>query len=112
MGHKLALLNLGSIAEQSLAGAISTATHGAGLKHGNISTLIHEITMVLADTSIVTCSKHKNPDLFYSSLCGLGAIGIFTRVKVQLCPLYQLQDEHFIQPLDSFLDQLDDSDGL
>jgi L-gulonolactone oxidase len=110
----LALPNLGSIAEQSLAGAVSTSTHGAGIRHGTISTLILEITLVLADSSIVTCSKDVNSDLFYASLCGLGSTGIFVSLKIQLCPFYHLQDEHFTLSFDDFMDSIpeDESGGI
>jgi D-arabinono-1,4-lactone oxidase len=35
--------NLGSISEQSLAGAIATGTHGSSLEHGVISTQVYFI---------------------------------------------------------------------
>jgi L-gulonolactone oxidase len=38
--HHLALSNLGSISEQSIAGVISTATHGTGVKYGVLSSLV------------------------------------------------------------------------
>lgn len=96
---------------QSLGGSIATATHGCGLKHGNLSSHVLEATLVLADTSVVTCSREQNPDLFYASMCGLGSTGVFTSLKIQLEPFYHLQDEHFTLSLDDFLDNIDEGDG-
>jgi len=47
--HGLALENLGDIDAQSIAGAVSTATHGTGASLSNISSQIDELTLVLAN---------------------------------------------------------------
>src|SRR5829696_1430415 len=46
--HGLAMENLGDIAMQSLAGAISTATHGTGLNYPNLSAQVHAIKLITA----------------------------------------------------------------
>src|SRR5262249_31177989 len=48
-GLGLAMENLGDIDRQTLAGAISTATHGTGAKLRNISAQVEELELVLAD---------------------------------------------------------------
>ena len=47
----LAMSNLGSISEQSLAGAISTATHGTGWNYGVLSTTIVDMEVRRAATA-------------------------------------------------------------
>src|SRR5437763_8669179 len=47
--HGLALENLGDIDAQSVAGSISTATHGTGARLRNLSSQGSELTLVLAD---------------------------------------------------------------
>ena len=54
--HGLALENLGDIDVQSIAGAISTATHGTGARLRNIPSQVAELTLVLADGSTLECS--------------------------------------------------------
>jgi L-gulonolactone oxidase len=56
-GHGLAMENLGDIDVQSIAGAISTATHGTGAKLRNISSQVAELKLVLADGSTLVCSQ-------------------------------------------------------
>src|SRR6202035_901441 len=48
VGHGLALENLGDIDVQSIAGAISTATHGTGARLRNIPAQVAALTLVLA----------------------------------------------------------------
>src|SRR5688572_21832469 len=52
----LAMSNLGDIAYQSIAGAISTATHGTGIRLGNLATFVTHLTLVCADGSTLRCS--------------------------------------------------------
>ena len=47
----LALENLGDIDVQTVAGAISTATHGTGERFGNISAQVEALELVTADGS-------------------------------------------------------------
>ncbi|TPX35928.1 hypothetical protein SmJEL517_g01749 [Synchytrium microbalum] len=85
--HKLgwALPNLGSIAEQSIAGAISTCTHGTGVSLGNLSTAVVGLTLINANGTIQTITKNDNPSLFSAAACSLGALGVITRVTLK-CP--------------------------
>src|SRR5580704_19669666 len=55
--HGLAQENLGDIDVQSVAGAISTATHGTGVGLRNISAQVAELTLVLADGSTLRCAE-------------------------------------------------------
>ncbi|MGH3436981.1 MAG: FAD-binding protein, partial [Sciscionella sp.] len=60
----LAMTNLGDIDAQTIAGAVSTGTHGTGAKLGGIATQIVALELVLADGSVVSCSASERPDLF------------------------------------------------
>ncbi len=55
--HGLALENLGDVDAQSVAGAISTATHGTGARLRNLSSQVAALTLVLADGSTLHCSE-------------------------------------------------------
>src|SRR3712207_1074715 len=46
--HDLAMDNLGDVAYQSIAGAISTATHGTGLNYPNLSAQVHALRIITA----------------------------------------------------------------
>jgi L-gulonolactone oxidase len=83
---------LGSISDQTLAGAITTATHGSGLHFGVIPTWVISLSLLLADGSRQTCSRKENEDLFMASLCGLGATGIILTVELQVEPAFRLKE--------------------
>lgn len=83
---------LGSISDLTLAGVITTATHGSGLHFGVIATAVVSLTLLLADGSCQTCSRKENEDLFMASLCGLGASGIILRVQLQVEPAFRLKE--------------------
>jgi len=72
----LAMINLGSISEQTLSGMLTTATHGTGVHHRVLSSHIQTVRLLLADGTKVTCSRDHEPDLFLATLCGLGSTGI------------------------------------
>ena len=55
----LAMPNLGDIDAQTIAGAISTGTHGTGARLGGIATTVAALELVLADGSVVSCSADQ-----------------------------------------------------
>ncbi|HEX3325229.1 MAG TPA: FAD-binding protein [Solirubrobacterales bacterium] len=59
----LAMENLGDIDRQTIAGAISTGTHGTGAKLRNISSQVESIELVLADGSVRELDAAGDPDL-------------------------------------------------
>lgn len=87
----LAQENLGDINEQSIAGAISTGTHGTGITFGSISTQVTGLTLVTGNGEVITCSEAENRLLFKASQISLGALGIIVSVTLQLIPAYALR---------------------
>ncbi|APA12047.1 hypothetical protein SS1G_14188 [Sclerotinia sclerotiorum 1980 UF-70] len=92
----LAMPNLGSINHQSIAGAISTGTHGSTLRHGILSSSILELKITLSDGKTETCSPNENEELFRASLISLGAIGIITEITFQAVPAFTLSWEQTV----------------
>ena len=86
----LAMTNLGDIDEQSIAGAISTGTHGTGARFGGIAAQVHALEIVTADGSVVTCSRQNEPRIFDAARVGLGALGVITRVSLLCVPAFAL----------------------
>ncbi|KAG6002167.1 D-arabinono-1,4-lactone oxidase [Claviceps maximensis] len=89
--HGLAMPNLGSINQQSIAGAISTGTHGSSLRHGLMSEDILALEVTLADGHTRACSAESNPELFRAALLSLGALGVITRVTFRAVPAFTLK---------------------
>ncbi len=91
--HKegMAMENLGDIDQQSIAGAISTGTHGTGITFGSLSTQILSISFINGLGEKVTCSKEQNHELFKAAQVSLGTLGIITELTIQCVPSYKLE---------------------
>src|SRR5271170_6676421 len=71
-----ALHNLASLPHITAVGACSTATHGSGVKNGNLSTAVVALELVTADGQIVRLSHAKDGDQFLGAVVGLGSLGV------------------------------------
>ena len=87
-----ALHNLASLPDISVAGAIATATHGSGSKNGNLASAVAEIELVTADGELRTLSRQKDADEFLGAVVHLGALGIVTRVKLDIQPTFRVNE--------------------
>ncbi|KAF2749289.1 D-arabinono-1,4-lactone oxidase [Sporormia fimetaria CBS 119925] len=103
--HGLTMPSLGSIDDQSIAGAISTATHGSSLCHGLLSESIMSLRIVLANGQAVKCSPSQSPDLFRAALVSLGAVGIVVEVESQMTEASNLEWIQTICPIEEVLSQ-------
>ncbi|KAG1759959.1 L-gulonolactone D-arabinono-1,4-lactone oxidase [Suillus occidentalis] len=90
--HGLAMINVGSISDQTLGGIVTTATHGTGINYGVISTHVMGLSLLLADGSRVFCSRQVRPDLFTASICGLGSTGLILTVTLEVEPAFRLKE--------------------
>lgn len=86
-----ALHNLASLPHISVAGACTTATHGSGVKNGNLATAVTAIEFISADGNIHTLSKEKDGEKFHAVVIGLGAIGVITKITLQLQPTFNMK---------------------
>ena len=102
----LAMANLGDIDRQSIAGAISTGTHGTGARFGGIATQVTAATLVTADGELLTVDEDENPDLLPAVALGLGALGILVDVTIQCVPAFLLRAVERPEPLDDVLPRL------
>ncbi len=102
--HGLALENLGDIDSQTLAGAISTATHGTGARLRNISAQVAELALVLADGSTLRCAAtDADPELFRAARVSLGALGVLAEVTLRCVPAFRLDGRDRPAPLQEAL---------
>lgn len=99
----MALLNLGSVTEQSIAGAIATGTHGSGLAYGALPTQLHSFRLVTGDGELLRVSRSENKGLFHAASVSFGALGIITQVTLQVEPTYNLEENSFSMPFDAVL---------
>ena len=82
--------NLGDIDSQSIAGAISTGTHGTGITFGSLSTQVIEITAVLSTGETIVCSESRECGILEAFQLSLGMLGIIVRIKLKIIRAYSL----------------------
>jgi|NGEPerStandDraft_13_1074530.scaffolds.fasta_scaffold00449_2 L-gulonolactone oxidase len=89
--YGLALENQGDIDRQTLAGAISTATHGTGARFRNMSAQVEGVELVLADGSVTELSADSDLDGLQSARVGLGALGVLYSVTLRTVPAFTIR---------------------
>ena len=87
----LSLPNMGDIAEQTLAGAVSTGTHGSGGTTAGLAAQLAALELVTGTGEVLSASPAENPDLFDAARIGLGALGILTTLTFRVEPMFALQ---------------------
>lgn len=103
-----AMPNLGDIAYQSVAGALSTSTHGTGVLLTGLAGQVVGFRLITADGSIFDCSRSENKELFHIGRVGLGALGIISTVTLRVVPAFHLHAVEEPMRLDHVLDHLDE----
>src|ERR1700722_18356123 len=108
-GKGFALHNLASLPHISVAGACSTATHGSGEKNGNLATAGSGLEMVTAAGDVVKLSRAADGESFRGSVVGLGALGVITRITLDLQPTYTMRQYVYEDlPLSQMRDHFDE----
>lgn len=88
-----ALHNLASLPHISVAGSIATATHGSGVKNGNLATVVSGLEFVTAAGDVVTLTREKDGEQFAGAVVHLGGLGFVTKVTLDVLPTFQVQQE-------------------
>lgn len=104
--HGLALPNLGDIDAQTVAGAISTGTHGTGAGYGCLATFVEALTLVTGTGEVLRCSAEENRDVFDAARVGLGAVGVLVEVTLRCVDAFVLRAHERPAPLAEVLDDL------
>ncbi len=104
----LAMPNLGDIDVQSLAGALSTGTHGTGAKLPILSAQVESVELVLADGSERVLDAG---DELLAARVSLGALGVVVAVTLRCVPAFRLLGVDAPMPLDDVLATLQERAG-
>ena len=89
-----ALHNMGSLPHISVAGAVSTGTHGSGLRNGSLSTAVRTVTTIGPDGDLRTVAA-GDPD-FAGSVVGLGRLGPIVRIGLVVEPSYLVRQDVYL----------------
>ncbi|WP_250291424.1 FAD-binding protein [Streptomyces atroolivaceus] len=84
-----ALHNLGSLPHISVAGACATGTHGSGVGNRSLAGAVRALEFVTADGEIV--SLERGDADFDGAVVSLGALGVVTRLTLDLVPAFEVQ---------------------
>lgn len=98
----MALENMGDIQQQTIAGAISTGTHGTGLAFGSLSDQVVAWTWVDGKGD-VRHHRRADDDLSKALSLSLGMLGVLVDVTIRTVPLYSLQVTSYKRSLDGAL---------
>ena len=103
--HGLALENQGDVDPQTIAGALSTATHGTGARFGNLSSRVTGLRLVTAAGEAMEISEG---DELLAARVGLGALGVISAVTLHCVPAFTIHRIDEPRPLDEVLGRLDE----
>ena len=99
--HGLALPNQGDVNPQSIAGAVSTGTHGTGLAYTGFAGMVTAMTVLRADGQLEEISE-EHPEFTHYRL-HLGLLGILVEVEIQCVPAFDLIAHEEALPLNEVL---------
>jgi alditol oxidase len=83
-----ALRNLASLPHISVAGACATATHGSGTANQNLAAAITALEIVTADGDVT--ELRREDDSFPGAVVHLGALGVVTRLVLEVVPSFEV----------------------
>ncbi|HLS39310.1 MAG TPA: D-arabinono-1,4-lactone oxidase, partial [Ornithinicoccus sp.] len=101
--YGLAMANLGDIDAQTISGAVSTGTHGTGLRFGGLATQVVGVRLVDGRGEVVAADATHQPELVPALSLGLGAFGVLTEVTLQCVPAFLLRAVERPEPLEDVL---------
>ena len=90
-----ALHNLASLPHITVAGAVATATHGSGVSNGSLSTAVSAIELVTASDEVKTLRRGEAD--FNGAVVGLGALGIVSKLTLDLVPTFDVEQHVYQQ---------------
>ena len=99
----LAMPNLGDIDTQTIAGAISTGTHGTGADLPNISAQVVGIDLITADGQLLRLDEKETPDELRAARIAIWSLGVITAVTLKTVPSFNLHRIDSPMPLDDLL---------
>jgi FAD-linked oxidoreductase len=101
----LAMENQGDVDPQTIAGAISTATHGTGARFGNISSQVVGVRLVDGTGEL---RDVRDGDELRAARVSLGALGAIAAVTLRCVPAFTIHRVDEPRPLDDLLPRLDE----
>ncbi|WP_030440734.1 D-arabinono-1,4-lactone oxidase [Actinoplanes subtropicus] len=102
----LAMPTLGDIDQQTVAGAISTGTHGTGVGHSTLASCVEAVKVVTGSGEVLEVGK--DDPIFPAVRLGLGALGVLVEVTLRCVEAFTLLADERPMPLAEVLAGLDE----
>ena len=103
----LAMANLGDIAYQSVAGAISTSTHGTGQSLTGLAAQVRGMRLVDGHGRVRQTNEVLDPGILDVARVSVGALGVITEVTIKVVESFLLKAEERPMRLDEILGDVD-----
>jgi FAD-linked oxidoreductase len=100
-----ALYNQPDIDVQTLAGALSTGTHGTGQTLPALHAEVQALRLVSPEGRVHECSRAKNPDLFDAARVSLGALGVISEYTLRIRPRFMLRRHVWLERTEALLER-------
>ncbi|KQV42877.1 D-arabinono-1,4-lactone oxidase [Duganella sp. Root336D2] len=104
-GVGLALRNLPDIDMQSLAGAISTGTHGTGANLQAMHADVMSLRLVTPQGEVVEWDQERHPEQMAAARVSLGSLGVITQATVRVVPSFSLHRKVWLRPVGQMMEQ-------
>ena len=88
----------------TVGGALSVNAHGRYIGQGPLVRSVRDITLVLADGSVVSTSPSFRPELFYGAVGGYGALGVIAEVTLDVAENSHVRRDDEKMPVAEYLD--------
>ncbi len=89
--HNLSMPNLGDVTYQTVAGSLSTSTHGTGLERSGLAAQILSFRLVVARGEVLFCDPSNHAEIFHCGRVSLGALGVITEITLRVVPAFNLR---------------------
>ena len=101
-----ALGNLASLPHITVAGAVSTATHGSGNGNRNLAAAVAGLELVTANGEII--HRQRGEADFDGMVVGLGALGVVSALTLDIVPAFDIRQTVYLDlPLETLLANFD-----
>lgn len=87
----------------SVGGSLSVNCHGWQFDRPPIASTVESFRLMLADGSVVRCSRHENAELFSLALGGYGMFGIILDADLRVVPNKRYRLEQHVVPVEDAL---------
>ncbi len=125
----LALVNMGGYDAQTIAGVLSTSTHGSGLAYGPFPDAVRSLEVVVSRGRALRIEPGDGPtdpasfaaegmelvqddERFFAAVCGLGTLGILYRVMLAVREKFWLKEVRTLSTWEKVKSTLSAEDAL